>query len=435
MQPPSPYYPRYPTTMIPSNVSPYAQAPPPPSYVYQQYPTYPPVAYTHSYSPLVHTAAPPAYGASRNPQPYPNQAASEREAFYRKLHAFRDALGEPIQRLPTLGFKELDLWVLYKEVVKRHGIDAVIAKKQWKEVAEALQLPSSCTDSGFRLRLHYKKYLEAFERKFYKPPVDVEVRERKKKRSSAGSESAETEVAVGEESVGSSDKGADAAAERRSPVPKRKRRASVKREKKKESPESVESTAVSAEVAPVRADASTRCDASDRKDVAERKEDVEMVDGSSLSAGPGEEKLRRAVNCADSVGIDSNATVSVEPEVVRSASPMPGERVGVVMRAGKAERDAAHALVEAKSGGKVGLNRGKSGMGAVMKKRHKVDFTVLDCATLRRYVQVNGVESDEIEHAGKGALAECVSRHFSTTPLRGEVRDVLLRFIQAVRRK
>lgn len=96
-------------------------------------------------------------------------APSEREAFYAKLHTFREEIGEPIQRLPTLGFKELDLCVLYREVTKRNGIDSVIANKQWKEVAEALQLPSSCTDSGFRLRLHYKKYLEAFERKFFSP--------------------------------------------------------------------------------------------------------------------------------------------------------------------------------------------------------------------------------------------------------------------------
>lgn len=98
-------------------------------------------------------------------------APSEREAFYTKLHAFREETGEPIQRLPTLGFKELDLCVLYREVTKRNGIDSVIANKQWKEVAEALQLPSSCTDSGFRLRLHYKKYLEAFERKFFTPSL------------------------------------------------------------------------------------------------------------------------------------------------------------------------------------------------------------------------------------------------------------------------
>lgn len=78
----------------------------------------------------------------------------------------------------------MDLWVLYKEVTRRRGVDAVIAKKQWKEVADALQLPASCTDSGFRLRLHYVKYLEPFERAHFIPPpempqVNEDVRQRR----------------------------------------------------------------------------------------------------------------------------------------------------------------------------------------------------------------------------------------------------------------
>mmetsp|Transcript_19887 Transcript_19887/g.34158 ORF Transcript_19887/g.34158 Transcript_19887/m.34158 type:complete len:333 (-) Transcript_19887:952-1950(-) len=97
----------------------------------------------------------------------------QRAAFYKHLHQYMQSIGTPIQRLPTLGFKELDLWVLYREVTSRKGVDHVIAKKLWKEVADALNLPASCTDSGFRLRLHYVKYLEAYERAHFVPPSDV----------------------------------------------------------------------------------------------------------------------------------------------------------------------------------------------------------------------------------------------------------------------
>lgn len=131
----------------------------------QAYPQPHPGAYAVYAAPTLYYYNPPA-------QPGAVAAAaarSERERFYEQLHAFRASIGQPISRLPTLGFKELDLWTLYREVTRRRGIDAVIARKQWKEVAEALHLPSSCTDSGFRLRLHYKKYLEAFERKFFTP--------------------------------------------------------------------------------------------------------------------------------------------------------------------------------------------------------------------------------------------------------------------------
>lgn len=98
---------------------------------------------------------------------------AQRLQFYHDLQEFMASIGNPIQRLPTLGFKELDLWILYKEVTKRRGVDAVIAKKQWKEVADALNLPASCTDSGFRLRLHYTKYLEQYERSHFTPPPEI----------------------------------------------------------------------------------------------------------------------------------------------------------------------------------------------------------------------------------------------------------------------
>ncbi|KAJ8905885.1 hypothetical protein NDN08_002388 [Rhodosorus marinus] len=115
----------------------------------------------------------------------------ERIGFYHDLHNFMSSVGQPIQRLPTLGFKELDLWILYKEVTGRRGVDAVIAKKQWKEVADALRLPPSCTDSGFRLRLHYLKYLEPYERAHFVPPPEMpQVAEdkRQKRGSSTGPE-------------------------------------------------------------------------------------------------------------------------------------------------------------------------------------------------------------------------------------------------------
>lgn len=144
-------------------VNPAAHPPPPPQHHPLSHPHHHP-SHPHIPQPtVVSTALVASTPVPQRPLP------SERDAFYSKLHTFRDSIGEPIQRLPTLGFKELDLCVLYAEVTKRNGIDAVIANKQWKEVAEALRLPSSCTDSGFRLRLHYKKYLEAFERKYFQP--------------------------------------------------------------------------------------------------------------------------------------------------------------------------------------------------------------------------------------------------------------------------
>lgn len=74
----------------------------------------------------------------------------DRDRFYRRLYRYREEIGQPIVRVPTLGFKELDLWILYREVIGRGGFDAVIAKKQWKEVRERHGLDEDRVDFTWR---------------------------------------------------------------------------------------------------------------------------------------------------------------------------------------------------------------------------------------------------------------------------------------------
>lgn len=69
---------------------------------------------------------------------------------------------------------------------------------------------------------------------------------------------------------------------------------------------------------------------------------------------------------------------------------------------------------------------------AASKRAGKLDFSVLECATLKRYAKVHGVGG---ESAGKVELAERVSKHFEEMPLRDGETATLLRFIEAVRRR
>ncbi|XP_003247900.3 protein giant [Acyrthosiphon pisum] len=57
----------------------------------------------------------------------------------------------------------LDLYTLYKLVVQRGGIVAVITKKLWQEIIRGLGLPPSITSAAFTLRTQYVKYLYAYE--------------------------------------------------------------------------------------------------------------------------------------------------------------------------------------------------------------------------------------------------------------------------------
>jgi hypothetical protein len=89
---------------------------------------------------------------------------SGRESSFLK-HA-RDALlriGSNPSRYPTLGHKELDLELLFNEVMSRGGLDEVIRTKQWGNIARLLHLPPSCTNAGYALRNLYQKWLYPLE--------------------------------------------------------------------------------------------------------------------------------------------------------------------------------------------------------------------------------------------------------------------------------
>ena len=69
----------------------------------------------------------------------------------------------PVTKLPRLGHKDVDLFVLYKEVIRRGGVMEVIAKKCWKEVSTVFSFPTTCTNAGYTLRVNYMKLLYPFE--------------------------------------------------------------------------------------------------------------------------------------------------------------------------------------------------------------------------------------------------------------------------------
>lgn len=87
--------------------------------------------------------------------------------FMQSLKGFLESCNQPLVKIPTLGRRELNLYVLYREVVGRGGMQAVIQNKQWHAVVRALRLPPTCTNAGFALRLHYKRLLLQYELKHF----------------------------------------------------------------------------------------------------------------------------------------------------------------------------------------------------------------------------------------------------------------------------
>eukprot|EP01113_Clastostelium_recurvatum_P023435 TRINITY_DN279_c0_g1_i1.p1 TRINITY_DN279_c0_g1~~TRINITY_DN279_c0_g1_i1.p1 ORF type:complete len:352 (+),score=121.25 TRINITY_DN279_c0_g1_i1:335-1390(+) len=87
--------------------------------------------------------------------------------FLNRLFKFMSDKGSPIEKIPVFDHKELDLYQLYRAVVSRGGLEKIIEQKLWRHVTSDLKCDPDRTDAGFRLRVHYIKYLYPYERKFF----------------------------------------------------------------------------------------------------------------------------------------------------------------------------------------------------------------------------------------------------------------------------
>lgn len=86
-----------------------------------------------------------------------------KEAFLKDLYSFMHARGQPISKLPSLGYQELDLYLLYQLVIERGGMDDVTRKQEWKLVYQDLGIPTMSTSASYNTRTNYKKYLYLYE--------------------------------------------------------------------------------------------------------------------------------------------------------------------------------------------------------------------------------------------------------------------------------
>ena len=95
--------------------------------------------------------------------------------FREELTKYYNLQGKESFKYPIVSGKNLDLYKLYKEVIKRGGYQVVYDNKQWKDVVLTLDLPPSCTSASFTVKRHYKKYLLSYEQTFNKTSLDAKV--------------------------------------------------------------------------------------------------------------------------------------------------------------------------------------------------------------------------------------------------------------------
>lgn len=72
--------------------------------------------------------------------------------------------GTPIERIPHLGFKQINLWRIYKAVEKLGGYDSVTARRLWKRVYDELGGSPGSTSAATCTRKHYERLILPYER-------------------------------------------------------------------------------------------------------------------------------------------------------------------------------------------------------------------------------------------------------------------------------
>lgn len=99
--------------------------------------------------------------------------STEERDFTRMLYKFMEAKGQPITKIPSLGFRDLNLWKLYTLVTNRGGMDQVTKKQEWKSVYLDLGLSTMSTSASYNTRTNYKKYTSSRPFIFPRPTISA----------------------------------------------------------------------------------------------------------------------------------------------------------------------------------------------------------------------------------------------------------------------
>ncbi|PJF20013.1 ARID/BRIGHT DNA-binding domain-containing protein [Paramicrosporidium saccamoebae] len=112
-----------------------------------------------------HLSVLPSNSRPSTPPPLeiPKPDGTVKGQFLHELYSFMTHIGQPITKVPHLGYQELDLHLLYQIVIGRGGMDEVTKKQEWKTVYQELGIPTMSTSASYNTRTNYKKHLYLYE--------------------------------------------------------------------------------------------------------------------------------------------------------------------------------------------------------------------------------------------------------------------------------
>ncbi|KAF5880831.1 AT-rich interactive domain-containing protein 5A-like, partial [Clarias magur] len=94
----------------------------------------------------------------------PGQSESEERTFVVNLYQFMKERGTPIERIPHLGFKQINLWKIYNAVELLGGYESVTTRRLWKNVYDELGGSPGSTSAATCTRRHYERLVLPYER-------------------------------------------------------------------------------------------------------------------------------------------------------------------------------------------------------------------------------------------------------------------------------
>ncbi|XP_036404827.1 AT-rich interactive domain-containing protein 5B isoform X1 [Megalops cyprinoides] len=115
------------------------------------------------------------------------ECPADEQAFLVALYKYMKERKTPIERIPYLGFKQINLWTMFQAAQKLGGYELITARRQWKNVYDELGGNPGSTSAATCTRRHYERLILPYER-YTKGEEDKPLPPLKPRKQEAGSQ-------------------------------------------------------------------------------------------------------------------------------------------------------------------------------------------------------------------------------------------------------
>ncbi|XP_060097079.1 AT-rich interactive domain-containing protein 5B isoform X1 [Heteronotia binoei] len=92
------------------------------------------------------------------------ECRTDEQAFLVALYKYMKERKTPIERIPYLGFKQINLWTMFQAAQKLGGYETITARRQWKHIYDELGGNPGSTSAATCTRRHYERLILPYER-------------------------------------------------------------------------------------------------------------------------------------------------------------------------------------------------------------------------------------------------------------------------------